>query len=368
MLTQTDRDKSKKYTKEEEDDFDRQEREHNASQSNTDRNTALGGAAGVAGAGALYEVHHEKNKPAAGEDPYATSTTKTPLADKPIGKDLGDHLHGADRNRGVQGSSGFAGEPGFGDGTTGAEHGGPLHNHIQSERPTEAVVAAPSTSVIETHRTGTEDHYGRDAAVTGGVGGAALATGQHEHHEHEEPLTTGTSHQPSDLTGSHRTTGLVGSTTSHQQPGLISSQGNSGLTESSVADTTTGREFPLAGTGAATSQHTKHDSGYQYDNKPGLSTIRPESGLSRSDVQEDSTYSHKPEPGSKTSDLSGRNRLHKDPPADHPAAQAYTNSSNEEDGAHVPASGNERREMLGEGKTVLDDDTGVANATVHREY
>ncbi|KAI9051364.1 hypothetical protein LZ554_004411 [Drepanopeziza brunnea f. sp. 'monogermtubi'] len=204
------RDKSKKYTKEEEDDFDRQEREHNASQqSHVGRNVAAGGAAGAAGTGALYELHHEQGKPAASEDPYATtSTSKTPLPDKPIGKDLGDHLHGADRNRGVAGSSGFAGEPGFGDGTTGADHGGLLHDHDHSKYSI--------------------------------------------------------SHQKSGLTGAHGTSELAGSSTGHQQSGhqqsgLASSHGHSGVTGSSGADGTTGREFPLVGAGGH--GHGEHDSG-----------------------------------------------------------------------------------------------------------
>merc|ERR1711964_635821 len=45
LLSFLHRDKSKKYSAEEEAEFDRQEREHNASQSHTGRNATLGGAA-----------------------------------------------------------------------------------------------------------------------------------------------------------------------------------------------------------------------------------------------------------------------------------------------------------------------------------
>ncbi|KAJ5050701.1 uncharacterized protein L3040_002576 [Drepanopeziza brunnea f. sp. 'multigermtubi'] len=222
------RDKSKKYTKEEEDDFDRQEREHNASQqSHAGRNVAAGGAAGAAGTGALYELHHEQGKPAASEDPYATtSTNKTPLPDKPIGKDLGDHLHGADRNRGVAGSSGFAGEPGFGDGTTGADHGGLLHDH--------------------------------------------------------DPSKYSISHQQSGLTGAHGTSALAGSSTGHQQSGhrqsgLTSSQGHSGVTGSSGAVGSTGREFPLVGAGGH--GHEKHDTGVANASGSGHDTATQPRGM-----------------------------------------------------------------------------------------
>jgi len=54
----------------------------------------------------------------------------------------------------------------------------------------------------------------------------------------------------------------------------------------------------------------------------------------------------------------GRNRLHKDPPAGHPAAQ--TGSS------HVPASKDEREKVLGEGEQVIDKDSGVANSHADR--
>jgi hypothetical protein len=157
---QVDRDKNKTYTLEEEAEFDRQGREHHAS--HKDRDAAAAGA----GAGELYasDKHHyagqtdaSKSGPTASGIGSSTQNTRadnntsssqagrdaavgsgavgaagvakhehnkhsgpTPLAEKPKGKDLGDILHGVERNRGVPGSSGYAGTEGYGTGTGGA--------------------------------------------------------------------------------------------------------------------------------------------------------------------------------------------------------------------------------------------------------
>merc|ERR1712000_226125 len=143
LLSFLHRDKSKKYSAEEEAEFDRQEREHNASQSHTGRNATLGGAA-VAGAGAYAaDKHHDANTnkslpTAPGNHGVGTgegtqnalaghghtsgahhddATHGTPLPEKPTGRDIGDKLHGVERNRGVTGATGFPDQPGFGDGT-----------------------------------------------------------------------------------------------------------------------------------------------------------------------------------------------------------------------------------------------------------
>ncbi|KAK2629199.1 hypothetical protein QTJ16_000019 [Diplocarpon rosae] len=338
------RDKSKKYSKEEEEDFDRQEREHNASQSHVGRNAALGAAAAGAGAGAAAYGHHEAdtNKPlptapgnrglgtgagtqnalvgntssnhdgkvigtgghGAGKfEVHHDATTKTPLDQKPVGKDIGDHLHG-DRNRGVQGASGFAGEPGYGDGTTGRDHGGLLHDHDHSKHS----ITQSNTSATSGHGTG---HIGRDAAVLGSAGVAGAGLAEHGHRTH------GDSHPQSGLTSSHGQSGLVG--------------------PSSSVDT--GREFPLVGAGEH--GHARHDSGYPHDKtSPTYATSHPtaSSGLEQE---------YKPSDGSqpKTSDLSGRNRLHKDPPAGYPG---YSGTG--VDDMHVPGSDSERRHLMGEGR------------------
>jgi hypothetical protein len=143
-----DRDKNKKYTPDEEAEFGRQEREHNFS--HKERNTASAGTS--AGAGALYasdKHHYAGQAPATNTSPSiaprTTSTSMartqhaatgdaissshryskshsgpTPLAEKPKGKDIGDILHGAERDRGVPGSSGYPGSEGFATGIGGA--------------------------------------------------------------------------------------------------------------------------------------------------------------------------------------------------------------------------------------------------------
>jgi hypothetical protein len=52
--------------------------------------------------------------------------------------------------------------------------------------------------------------------------------------------------------------------------------------------------------------------------------------------------------------VGSRNRLHKDPPAGHPAAQE----------SHVPASGSEREKILKQGQGTIDNESGVANPHV----
>ena len=110
----------------------------------------LGGDAGVAGGvgGAAYEAekHHNSHETgtgtsnglptASGNHGIGTGTGTgnavagetgrqglghgaTPLDEKTRGSDLGDKLHGADRNRGVAGSSGFPSTEGYGSGTSG---------------------------------------------------------------------------------------------------------------------------------------------------------------------------------------------------------------------------------------------------------
>ena len=142
-----DRDKNKTYTPEEEAEFDRQEREHYAS--HRERDTA---AAAGAGSGAIYAsdkhqyagqnnstttstssqdtTHHTGRDATLGagavgaagvaEHEHNKHSGRTPLAEKPKGKDIGDTLHGVERNRGVPGPSGIPGTEGFGTGAGGA--------------------------------------------------------------------------------------------------------------------------------------------------------------------------------------------------------------------------------------------------------
>lgn len=353
MLTTLDRDKSKKYSAEEEADFERQEREHNAAQSHTGRNAALGGAA-VAGTGAgVYAVHHDadtnKSLPTApgnhgigtgagtqnalagntSSTAHDSATHGTPLPLKPAGRDIGDILHGVERNRGVTGSAGFHDQPGFGDGLTGHseattdQQGRPIgsgttgagYGSQQTEREFPLGHSKHDTGYTDkTSPTHASSHTGRDAAALGGAG----LLGEHEHRKHDATTTTG---QHSGLTGFQGHSGLSGN---QQHSGLTGSHGQSGL------------------------------SGTQDYNQQSQGT----SGLGSSTGQYQDTSSGLT--GSKTSDLSGRNRLHKDPPASHPAAQGY--SGNDSTGSHVPASASERERLIGQGKDHLDRDSGVTNA------
>ncbi|KAG0648880.1 hypothetical protein D0Z07_4630 [Hyphodiscus hymeniophilus] len=308
LLSFLHRDKSKKYTKEEEDEFDRQEREHNSHKGRdalggaavggaayeadkhhrdhtsgveADTNKALPTAPGnhgigtgagtqnalagdnttstssghhlgrdaaaVGGAGALGEHEHNTHSGTTG-----SGVNATPLDQKPRGTDLGDKLHGVERNRGVQGSTGFphesAGSVGHGNTSSGLTGGNQYDN---------------TSSGLTGSSQGHSSHLGRDAA---GVG-AAGALGEHEHRKHE--------------------------TTTGQQPSLG----------------TQAQNFPT--TDAHSSSQDPKYSGAGYDS----SNTGFQSGAG-----------------------SERNRLHKDPPAGHPAAQAMQGEEN------------------------LNRDTGVANA------
>ncbi|KAH6680494.1 hypothetical protein B0J14DRAFT_578748 [Halenospora varia] len=191
------RDKNKKYSKEEEEEFVRQEREHNAKSSHTGRDAALGGAAGV---GAYEATKHHGQQGAGTQDALASQTGHAGsslatdpdshgaavLAETPTGKDLGDKLHGIDRNRGVKGTSGFQGAPGFGDGqTTGPHHGVGAQHRVSDQHG---------------HSTGST------AAGLGAAGAGAAAIGAHGYNRHQ----TGTTHQQTGLTGSTYQSGLSG--------------------------------------------------------------------------------------------------------------------------------------------------------------
>ncbi|KAN0106804.1 hypothetical protein V8E51_009680 [Hyaloscypha variabilis] len=308
------RDKNKKYTPEEDAEFDRQEREHNASHKERDTAAVAGAGAGAlyasdkhqyagqttsgntsttAGTGAQDTTHHYGRDATLGagavgaagiaEHEHNKHSGPTSLAEKPKGKDIGDILHGADRNRGVPGSSGFPGTEGFGTGTGGALAAKEASRSGRSEATTDQSGAALPL----------------DPNRGAGAGGDNYQTGQYD-------TTSG-----SGLTGSHNT-------------------------DHSFA-------VPRS-TGLAT------DNEYR---KPDTT-----SGLMGSATQYGPTGSDSTTSGVNAGS-DGRNRLHKDPPAGHPAAQ--TGSS------HVPASKDEREKVLNEGEAAIDKDSGVANSHADRE-
>merc|ERR1712000_798193 len=285
LLSFLHRDKSKKYSAEEEAEFDRQEREHNASQSHTGRNATLGGAA-VAGAGAYAaDKHHDANTnkslpTAPGNHGVGTgggtqnalaghghtsgahhddATHGTPLPEKPTGRDIGDKLHGVERNRGVTGATGFPDQPGFGDGTTGHQHSVSEATTDQQGHPVGSGVAGAGYG---SHQAGREfplghskHHSGRDAAAIGGAG----LVGEHEYRKRE-----GTAGHQSGLTGSQGQSGLAGN------------QSSGGY--QSVLD-------PSRQTGTSTGQQDYR----QHDTSSGYQTGRETSGIGSSGQHHDTS-------------------------------------------------------------------------------
>merc|ERR1712000_390075 len=320
LLSFLHRDKSKKYSAEEEAEFDRQEREHNASQSHTGRNATLGGAA-VAGAGAYAaDKHHDANTnkslpTAPGNHGVGTgegtqnalaghghtsgahhddATHGTPLPEKPTGRDIGDKLHGVERNRGVTGATGFPDQPGFGDGTTGHQHSVSEATTDQQGHPVGSGVAGAGygshqagrefplghskhdsgytdknspTHALSQHQSG--HHTGRDAAAIGGAG----LVGEHEYRKRE-----GTAGHQSGLTGSQGQSGLAGN------------QSSGGY--QSVFD-------PSRQTGTSTGQQDYR----QHDTTSGYQTGRETSGIGSSGQHHDTSIGSSGLMGSKTSDL-----------------------------------------------------------------
>ncbi|RDW75006.1 hypothetical protein BP6252_06148 [Coleophoma cylindrospora] len=376
------RDKSKKYTPEEEAEFDRQEREN---ESHAARNTAAAAAAAGAGAGAgAYGAHEHSQMHGTGLD------------EKKPGTDLGDRLHGVDRNRGIthdhegiqntepkhtmgdhhrgrdaagvgaagvlaeheykkhEGTSGQQLNTGSGYGSTSGQRGlslseastdqdgNPLvgagttadhqpigggHHH---ERDTALATAAGETGALGTHddrqhvgtshrpsrgqtfglpSTGKDHHYGKDAA---GMEGANVL-GSHEHQRHERPSGEYTKthdwNDPKDPTSP---------TYVHSGTGQITHS-------SSLANKADPR------VDNSTAPRSTGDSSYGSDNFHGTT--------GHSGTTHGAGYGE-----------SERNRLHKDPPASHPAARG------------VPSSTSETSRMINEGKQGLEQDTGVANS------
>ena len=317
-LSFTDRDKNKTYTPEEEAEFDRQEKEHNSHKVRD----VLGGAA-VGGAAYEAEKHHDAHQQATTDKPLptvpgsndigtgtgtqnalaggntastaGTATRATPLAEKPPGTDLGDKLHGVERNRGVPEPTGFPDQSDYGTGST---TGIGVGSGVGSGQ------TAGLTGSNQTNR-----HHGAEAGALGA--GAGLA--EHEHRKNEG-LASGRQY---DITNT--SSGLTGSNTA--TPSFGSSNQGLGGGEYRKDDYTTGQQTRLAGN---QSSGLKGTAGSAYDsNVTGPNT---------------------------TGGIGGdRNRLHKDPPSDHPAA------------GDVPASGGERQSLVNQGEQRLDQVTGVGN-------
>lgn len=318
--------------------------------SHTARDAALGGAAVGTGAYEAGKLHHghesSTNKPlptAPGNHGIGTGAGTqnalageirhggaVPLAEKPAGKDLGDKLHGVERNRGVSGESGFPGTEGYGAGTHHNTTGQGLTGSTQHSN-------VPGTSGHSSNLTGTgtgnqTSHTGRDAAALGTAG----AVGEHEYRKHENP----TSHSGLGGSNQHSSTAhhsnLTG-TGNNQQYGTTGNQ--------QYGTTGTSQQYGTTGT-------------QQYG------TTRPSTLGQQSHTLSEATTDQSGNPIGLSSSSGDRNRLHKDPPASHPASQLHSSSQAQDTKGGVPASGAERERMIGQGEERLDKDTGVAHGGV----
>lgn len=262
----TDRDKSKKYTDEEEKEFDRQEREHHSSQSHHGRD-AVGGVALGAGAAGAYEANKHYGQ---------SSDTNKSLPTAPGN-------HGIGTGAGTQNALAGQGHSTTGQGNIGS-----------------GTVGLPGT----THST-TSQHPGHDATTMTGSGVGATTLGEHEHNKH------------------------------------YTTSGN----QSSV---------PHSGTNLGT--HSGTHTGAHPTGQHGLASDQPR--LSEADFDQEgnpigSHHSHLPPAYGTEARSDGRNRLHKDPPSGHPAAQAMAGQTHDVPGRHENLTGDNNG---------LASDSGVKNA------
>ena len=259
-LCPTDRDKDKKYTAEEEAEFDRQEREHNSHkgrdalggaavggtayeaekhhhdhhQAATDKplptapgnhgigtgagpqnalasdNTTstssghhLGRDAGVAAGGAgLAEHEHRKHENLAGHQSSGITGSSTgagagalgghgqsthtgthgaiPLEEKPRGTDIGDKLHGVERNRGVPGPTGFPDSQGYGTGSSTAGTGTGVGSSTTGTGTGIGSTTGTGTGIGST--TGAGTGIGSTTGAGSGIGSTTATGTQHQHH------------------------------------------------------------------------------------------------------------------------------------------------------------------------------------------
>jgi hypothetical protein len=313
-----DRDKSKKYTPEEEAEFDRQEREHHDSHKGRDAGIAT---AGAAGAGTLYESdkHHHVGQAADNNKALPTAPGNNGIGTGPGAQNA---LAGDNTSSGHH----YGRDAGLGAGAVGAA-GVAEHEHRKHEAETQNTLAGDNTS--------SGRHYGHDAGLGAGAAGAA-GVAEHEHDKHSGPTPLAEKPKGRDLGdmlhGVERNRGVPGSSGFPGTEGFGTGTGGA-LAASEATTDQTGHPIPsYTGSGLGAGQHRHTDSGYaagqtgQFDNTTtsGL-TQDPEyrkkdttSGLLGSNNQSEYT-------GSSTTGVNdgvdGRNRLHKAPPASHPASQ-----------------------------------------------
>jgi hypothetical protein len=314
-------------------------------------------------------------------------------------------------------------DAGVGAGALGAGGLAAREHNKQENTPTTTGTSQPgaySSTEPSSTTTGTskDHHYGRDAAVAGGVGGAAYEADKHhkdskaekaaEKEQKHEAKAAGTEHkhhgflsflhrdkskkytkeeedeferqekEHNSHTGGNTVVGAgAGSAAGYEAEKYHQADTNKGLpgTPSDDAASTTAIRHGQAGdsalgTGIPKSEATTD----QYGNPVGQSSgssqvgrdaalgglggagvgygvggINEQKGLESQGLgQHDSSY----ESGS-----TSRNRLHKDPPSGHPAAQQYSSGE-----GHVPANGSQREGLVSEGKNAIDNNTGVSGS------
>jgi hypothetical protein len=172
--------------------------------------------------------------------------------------------------------------------------------------------------------TGQQHHLGRDAAV--GAGGVGLAGYEHRKHEGQHSTSSG-------LTGSNN------QYDPNNQYGNTSSptQGQSALRKAEVAgerkyDSMAGQQGQ---SGYAHPGQQSGIAGNQYGSSIQGALRQAEVAGERKYDQMTSERGYSGQQYGLTGGSDGRNRLHKDPPANHPAAQG-----------DIPASGSERSNLI----------------------
>ena len=160
-----DRDKNKKYTPEEEAEFDRQEREHHSHKGRD----ALGGAA-VGGGAYEAEKHHRDHHNTSGLDDDANVNKPLPTApgNHGIGTGAGTHNALEDDNTGGRSGHHLGRDAAVGAGGVGLAE----HEHRKHEGTGSGI--GSTGQYDNTSSTGTGQHHlGRDAALAGGAGGVS---------------------------------------------------------------------------------------------------------------------------------------------------------------------------------------------------
>ena len=190
---------------------------------------ALGGPTATAPTTAMHNTgtgHRDESK-----DPLASSQLgvhssehdraqgATPLVAKAPGTDLGDKLHGTERNRGAGAHTGDLGHHASGEHSTHVGHGHTTGGHGTNTTDGHNPNAAYGSNT----NTPSSHHIGGETSSHVGHGHTGHHTGAHE-----KTNLTDRGHESSGLHGSNQQTGLTGS---HQQSGLTGTHQQSGLTD-----------------------------------------------------------------------------------------------------------------------------------------